>query len=37
MVDCTSFRDYAFDFASYRRSLGVRTDIAATMAGGGIV
>jgi len=41
MVDCTGFRDYAFDFASshqyYRRSPGVRTDIAATMAGGGIV
>ena len=41
MVDCTGFRDYAFDFASshqyYRRSPGVRTDIVATMAGGGIV
>jgi esterase/lipase superfamily enzyme len=41
MVDCGGFRDYAFDFASshqyYRRSPGVRTDIAETMAGGGIV
>ena len=41
MVDCTGFRDYPFDFASshqyYRRSPGVRTDIAATLAGGGIV
>ena len=40
MVDCAGFRDYAFDFASshqyYRRSPGVRTDIATTMAGGGI-
>jgi len=37
MVDCTSFRDYAFDFASshqyYRRSPAVRTDIAQTMTG----
>jgi esterase/lipase superfamily enzyme len=41
MVDCSGFRDYAFDFASshqyYRRSPGVRTDIAQTMGGGGIV
>jgi esterase/lipase superfamily enzyme len=41
MVDCSGFRDYAFDFASshqyYRRSPGVRTDIAQTMDGGGIV
>ena len=40
-VDCSGFRDYAFDFASshqyYRRSPGVRTDIAMTLAGGGIV
>jgi len=40
MVDCAGFRDYAFDFASshqyYRRSPGVRTDIAQTMAGGAI-
>ena len=38
MVDCSGFRDYAFDFASshqyYRRSPGVRADIAATMMGG---
>lgn len=37
MVECSGFRDYAFDFASshqyYRRSPGVRTDIAQTMAG----
>jgi esterase/lipase superfamily enzyme len=36
MVDCTDFRDYSFDFASshqyYRRSPGVRTNIANTMA-----
>jgi hypothetical protein len=35
MVDCTGFTDYAIDFASshqyYRRSPGVRTDIAQTM------
>lgn len=35
MVDCTGFRDYSLDFASshqyYRRSPGVRTDIANTM------
>ena len=35
MVDCTGFRDYRFDFASshqyYRRSLHVRSDIAAVM------
>ena len=35
MVDCTGFRDYRFDFASshqyYRRSLRVRSDIAAVM------
>ena len=41
MVDCSGFRDYAFDFASshqyYRRSPGVRTDIAQTMGGAGIV
>ena len=40
MVDCAGFQDYAFDFASshqyYRRSPGVRTDIAQTMAGGAI-
>ncbi|MFI4998784.1 MAG: alpha/beta fold hydrolase [Reyranellales bacterium] len=36
MIDCTGFRDYAIDLASshqyYRRSPGVRTDIANTMA-----
>jgi esterase/lipase superfamily enzyme len=36
MVDCTTYRDYVFDFASshqyYRRSPTVRTDIAQTMA-----
>ncbi len=36
MVDCTGFTDYAVDFASshqyYRRSPGVRTDIAQTMS-----
>lgn len=41
MVDCRGFYDYAFDFTSshqyYRRSPGVRTDIATTMASGGIV
>ena len=41
MVDCGGFRDYAFDFASshqyYRRSPGVRTDIAQTLVGGAIV
>lgn len=41
IVDCGGFRDYAFDFASshqyYRRSPGVRADIATTMAGGGTV
>jgi esterase/lipase superfamily enzyme len=35
MVDCAGFTDYAIDFASshqyYRRSPGVRTDIAQTM------
>jgi esterase/lipase superfamily enzyme len=38
MIDCTGFRDYAFDFASshqyYRRSPGVRADIAGVMNGG---
>jgi esterase/lipase superfamily enzyme len=37
MVDCASFRDYPFDVASshqyYRRSPGVRTDIATVMQG----
>jgi len=37
MVDCSGFGDYAFDFASshqyYRRSPGVRTDIAQVMNG----
>jgi esterase/lipase superfamily enzyme len=37
MVDCSGFRDYQFGFASshqyYRRSPGVRADIAQTMAG----
>jgi len=37
MVDCSGFRDYAFDFASshqyYRRSPGVRADIASAMTG----
>jgi len=37
MVDCTGFHDYAFNFASshqyYRRSPGVRTDIAQVMTG----
>lgn len=41
MVDCTAFRDYDFNFETshqyYRRSPGVRTDIATTMAGGAIV
>ncbi len=41
MVDCTSFKDYTFGFSSshqyYRRSPGVRADIAQTMAGAGIV
>lgn len=36
MVNCTGFRDYPFDFASshqyYRRSPGVRADIAQTMS-----
>ncbi|MBS0521337.1 MAG: alpha/beta hydrolase [Proteobacteria bacterium] len=36
MVDCTNFRDYAVDLASshqyYRRSPGVRADIATVMA-----
>lgn len=40
-VDCTGFRDYDIDLASshqyYRRSPGVRTDIANTMAGPGLV
>jgi esterase/lipase superfamily enzyme len=40
MVDCTRFIDYAYDFASshqyYRRSPGVRTDIATLMDGGAI-
>ena len=38
MVDCTGFRDYAIDFQSshqyYRRSPGVRADLASTMAAG---
>jgi esterase/lipase superfamily enzyme len=37
MVNCTGYRDYAFDFASshqyYRRSPAVRTDIARAMTG----
>jgi esterase/lipase superfamily enzyme len=37
MVDCTGFRDYAYDFQTshqyYRRSPGVRSDIAQTMTG----
>src|SRR5215470_9344837 len=37
MVDCSGFGDYAFDFASshqyYRRSPGVRADIAQAMNG----
>ena len=37
MVDCTSFQDYPFNFVSshqyYRRSLGVRADIAQVMTG----
>jgi esterase/lipase superfamily enzyme len=37
MVDCTGFQDYAFNFASshqyYRRSPGVRADIAQVMTG----
>src|SRR5437868_2190459 len=37
MVDCSGFGDYPFGFASshqyYRRSPGVRTDIAQTMTG----
>ena len=37
MVDCSGFSDYSIDLASshqyYRRSPGVRTDIANTMAG----
>jgi esterase/lipase superfamily enzyme len=37
MLDCATFRDYSFDFASshqyYRRSSTVRTDIALTMSG----
>ncbi len=37
MVDCSHFRDYAIDLASshqyYRRSPGVRTDIAHTLDG----
>jgi esterase/lipase superfamily enzyme len=41
MLDCTTFRDYSFDFASshqyYRRSPTVRTEIAQTMAGPAIV
>jgi esterase/lipase superfamily enzyme len=36
MANCTGFRDYPFDFASshqyYRRSPGVRADIAQTMS-----
>ena len=40
MVNCTGFRDYDFSFASshqyYRRSPGVRTDIAAAMAGAAV-
>ena len=40
MVNCTGFRDYPFDFASshqyYRRSPGVRADIAAVMGGAGV-
>ena len=38
MVDCSGFRDYNIDFQGshqyYRRSPGVRTDLASTMAGG---
>jgi esterase/lipase superfamily enzyme len=38
MVDCTDFRDYDIDFQAshqyYRRSPGVRVDIANTMAAG---
>jgi esterase/lipase superfamily enzyme len=38
MVDCTAYRDYAFDFASshqyYRRSPAVRGDIAALLGSG---
>jgi esterase/lipase superfamily enzyme len=41
MVDCTGFRDYDFGFASshqyYRRSPGVRADLAGTMAAPAIV
>jgi esterase/lipase superfamily enzyme len=37
MIDCTGFRDYAFNFASshqyYRRSPSVRADIAQVMTG----
>jgi esterase/lipase superfamily enzyme len=37
MFDCTGFRDYAYDFQTshqyYRRSPGVRADIAQTMTG----
>jgi esterase/lipase superfamily enzyme len=40
MVDCSGFRDFAIDLASshqyYRRSPGVRTDIAHTMGSEGI-
>jgi hypothetical protein len=39
MVDCTGFRDYTIDFQAshqyYRRSPGVRADLANTMAAGG--
>jgi esterase/lipase superfamily enzyme len=39
MVDCTGFRDYTIDFQAshqyYRRSPGVRVDLANTMAAGG--
>jgi esterase/lipase superfamily enzyme len=38
MVDCSAFRDYNIDFQGshqyYRRSPGVRTDLASTMPGG---
>jgi len=41
MIDCTNYRDYDLTFESshqyYRRSPGVRTDIAQLLAGGAIV
>lgn len=41
MIDCTGFRDYDYNFASshqyYRRSPGVRLDVAQAMAGPPIV